>query len=203
MCRPSASRRPLSSAAPSRRTLPRRAARRRRAARASDDLPEALGPMMPRPWPAASAKLTSCTTSFCSPGGAALAASTDEARLRRAAAASARSAAGSSASSFVSRAQLWRAATKPRQLAMASSTGAERARSQDRAGDDDAGRRLLVDDEIGADRQARRTAASCATPWRSRRGRRPTSLAALLRLHVAAVCLAPRSPMRRPMPMAP
>ena len=78
---------------------------------------------MPSPWPLASVKLTSCTTSFCSPGGAALAASTDRLAVG-AGSGIGWYCAGRSASSFFSRCQLWRAATKPRQLAMARSTGA-------------------------------------------------------------------------------
>ena len=100
------------------------ASRRRRAARASEDLPEALGPMMPSPLPALSEKATSCTTKRWTPGGVALTPSTEKVALGRGSAigASPRRAAPPRARSR--RFQLWRAATKPRQLAIASSTGA-------------------------------------------------------------------------------
>ena len=61
--------------------------------------------------------------------------------------------AGICSSSRLRRCQLWRAATKPFQCAIARSTGASARALEDRAGDDDAGGRLLVDDEIGADRE--------------------------------------------------
>jgi hypothetical protein len=91
--------------------------------RASEDLPDALGPITPRPLPALSVKATSCTTKRCAPGGAALTPSTLSAALGRGSCSGA-SRGGNAAMSSISRFQLWRAATKPRQLAIASSTGA-------------------------------------------------------------------------------
>ena len=44
---------------------------------ASEDLPAALGPMMPRPSPLLSVKATSCKTTRLSPGGLALTDSTE------------------------------------------------------------------------------------------------------------------------------
>ena len=88
-----------------------------------DDLPDALGPMMPSPCPALSVKLTSWTTSRCTPGGAPTTFSTTRLVL------GAGKAIGSGPLSVAARnsdnrRQLWRAETKPRQLAIASSTGA-------------------------------------------------------------------------------
>ena len=91
--------------------------------RASDDFPDALGPMMPRPLPALSAKATSCTTGLRLPGGTALAASTDRLARGRGNASGALRAGIATRSSF-NRRQAWRAATKPFQLAIATSTGA-------------------------------------------------------------------------------
>ena len=105
------------------RTWPRTGCHRPTSSRASEDLPDALGPMMPSPLPARSTKLTSCTTSFCTPGGAAETFST--ARFATGACSGIRSfCAGNTASSRFSRAQPWRAAWKPFQLAIARSTGA-------------------------------------------------------------------------------
>ena len=119
-------RRPIDRA-PRRRAGPCRgaASRRRRAARASDDLPEALGPMMPRPLPALSEKVDILHDEALDAGRR----SRSRPRPRRS-----RSAAAAAIGGFPRRAapraarsrrfQLWRAATKPRQLAIASSTGA-------------------------------------------------------------------------------
>ena len=57
MCRPSASGDHWSSAAPSNRTLPRTGCHAPTINRAKDDFPEALGPMMARPSPLLSAKV--------------------------------------------------------------------------------------------------------------------------------------------------
>src|ERR1700735_3906895 len=64
-------------AAPSSRTLPRNGCHTPTSARTSEDLPDPLGPMMPRPLPASSAKVTSWTMIFWSPGGTMATASTD------------------------------------------------------------------------------------------------------------------------------
>ena len=55
-----------------------------------------------------------------------------------------------------SRRQLWRAATKPLQLRDRELDRRQRPRAQDRARDDDAGGRLLLDHQIGADAEHRR-----------------------------------------------
>ena len=92
--------------------------------RASDDFPDAVGPITPSALPAASEKFTSWHTIFCSPGGATAAFCTTSVfaggcsgigslRARQVA-----RAAATAAASFAAR------ATKPRQLAMARSTGA-------------------------------------------------------------------------------
>ena len=73
---PSASDDHWSSAAPSRRTLPRTGCQTPTSMRASDDLPEPLGPMMPSPLPRSSVRLTSCTTTFWVPGATTAAFST-------------------------------------------------------------------------------------------------------------------------------
>src|SRR4029077_11515722 len=112
---------------------------------------EPLGPMMPSPCPASSLKAISWTTTFWTPGGAPLMPSTERRWVGGCSGIGA-ARAGSATSSLFRRAQAERAAVKPRQLAMARSTGAS-ARGQDRAGDDDAGARLLVDHQIGADRE--------------------------------------------------
>ena len=72
-----------SSAAPSSRTLPRTGRQTPTSTRASEDLPEALGPIMPSPLPALSAKATSCTTRRCAPGGDGAHALDRQARARR------------------------------------------------------------------------------------------------------------------------
>ena len=98
----------------------------RRASLVSEGLKEALepalGPTTPTALPAFSVKLTSCTTSFCSPGGATPNASAVNVCVG-AGSSSRGAAAGIAANSWPSRCQLWRAATKPFQLAMARSSG--------------------------------------------------------------------------------
>ena len=103
--------------------MPRKAGHTPTRARTSEDLPEAEGPITPSPCPACSAKVTSCTTSRGVPGGATLTPSTLSPRLG-AGSACGWPAAGIRPSSSDSRAQDWRACTKPFQLAMASSAGA-------------------------------------------------------------------------------
>ena len=92
-------------------------------ARTSDDLPDALGPTMPSPWPGFSAKEASCTTTCCSPGGATVMTSTARA-LHGGGSGVFSSSAGSCAQCCCRRFQPCRAATMPFQWAMASSTGA-------------------------------------------------------------------------------
>jgi hypothetical protein len=92
--------------------------------RTSDDLPEALDPTTPTALPAFSVKLTPCTTSFCAPGGATPNVSTVNACAGAGSSIRA-AAAGIAANSWPSRCQLWRAATKPFQLAIARSIGAK------------------------------------------------------------------------------
>jgi hypothetical protein len=103
--------------------VPRNGAHTPTSMRASDDLPEAVGPMMPSAFPPVSVKFTSWQTIFCSPGGvtAAFCTTTDFeggcngiGSLRGA----------SWPSNRDSRCQLCRAPMKPRQLAIARSTGA-------------------------------------------------------------------------------
>ncbi len=91
--------------------------------RARQLFPDPLGPMTPRPLPACSDRLTSWIATFSLPGGTTATPST--ARLLT----GGRSAIGaicegSMASRSVRRFQLCRAPTKPRQLAIARSTGA-------------------------------------------------------------------------------
>ena len=64
--------RPLVESAPSSRTLPRTGVQTPTKRRASEDLPDALGPMMPSPWPLLSVNDASCTTSLVLPGGVTL-----------------------------------------------------------------------------------------------------------------------------------
>src|SRR5580704_7704742 len=52
------------------RTLPRAGVQTPTSRRASDDFPDAVGPITPSALPAVSEKFTSWHTSFCSPGGA-------------------------------------------------------------------------------------------------------------------------------------
>ena len=152
--------------------------------------PMPLGPMMPRPLPACSGKLTSCTTIFCSPGGTTLTFSTDEASRRR-----------------LQRHRVRLRRQQREQLGQplpalprgdeAAPVGdreidrRQRARAQDRAGDDDAGGRLLIDHEIGADARARPTAASCAAPCDSRAEAAGDVAGAALARQVLGVGLAP------------
>ena len=108
--------------------------------------------------------------------------------------------AGSMASNSVSRCQPWRAATKPRQFAIAVIHRRECARAQDRAGDHDAGGRLLEDHEIGADRQHARLRASCAERATAIRSRRPRRWRAV---DSPGSCCWPRSSERRTRPVIP
>ena len=148
------------------------ASTRRRAARASEDLPEALGPMTPRPCPALSAKATSCTTRRWRARRRGADALHRQARARRRQRHRFASAAARPPSSSTSRCQLWRARDEALPVGDRQLDRRERARGQDRARDDDAGGRLLLDHEIGADARAPPTAAPCAAPSRRRRGRR-------------------------------
>jgi hypothetical protein len=86
-------------------------------------LPDALGPMMPRPFPADSAKLTSWTIAFWSPGATIEIAST-ESLLTGGCSRVGADRCGMVCSSWLSRCQLCRAATKLFQCAIARSTGA-------------------------------------------------------------------------------
>ena len=79
--------------------------------------------MTPSPLPALSEKATSCTTKRWAPGGVALTPSTERVARGRGSAIGA-SRVGQRRQELGKRFQLWRAATKPRQLAIASSTGA-------------------------------------------------------------------------------
>src|SRR5690242_16545690 len=65
------------SAAPSRQIFPLARGHTPTSARASDDLPEPLGPMMPSAVPAEMAKLASATAGEDAPGGETLAFSTE------------------------------------------------------------------------------------------------------------------------------
>ncbi len=105
------------------RTLPRTGTHTPTMSRASDDLPDALGPMMPSACPAFNTKLTSCTTTRCTPGGAAATLSTIR-FVRGAGSVIGSPSCASTPSNSDRRRQLWRADTKAFQLAIASSTGA-------------------------------------------------------------------------------
>ena len=120
--------------------------------RARLDLPDPLGPMMPSPLPALSTKLMLAATSRCVPGGATLAESTVSVWLG----------AGSDIGAACDREQSEQLVERVPALPGRDETlpvgdrkvdRRERARAQNRAGDDDAGGRLLVDDEPGADRE--------------------------------------------------
>ncbi len=86
-------------------------------------MPDALGPITPRPWPAWRAKLASCSTIRRAPGGATLTPSTWRV-LTGAGRAWGRVASGRRPNRSERRRQLCRAATKLFQWAMASSAGA-------------------------------------------------------------------------------
>ena len=148
-------------------------------ARARDDLPDALGPITPSAWPALSWKATPWTTSRWLPGGFTLTASSVSEAAGVGSSMRAGSA-GSMPSRPLRRRQLWRAAMKPRQLAIATSTGAsardvriELAMMMPADG-------LLIDHQLGADPQHRRLqrhAQDLATAPPSRRRCRPRAAA--------------------------
>ena len=87
----------------------------------------------------------------------------------------------------MSRRQLWRAATKLRQLRDGELDRRQRARGQDRAGDDDAGGGLLADHQIGADAEHGRLQDHAQDAGDSAASRPPMSADALLGGEVAAV----------------
>ena len=180
-----------------------RASRRRRARARARILPEPLGPMTPSAVPAASAKLDIVHDAALPPGGTS-ADARRRAGLRAAAAARIGSArAGSAAAASASRRQLCRAATKLAPVGDRQLDRRQRARRQDRAGDDDAGGRLLLDHQIGAERRARRTAAPCRSSLRQRcRSRRRRRTPLLARQIVARSTSPQRSAMRPRMPSA-
>ncbi len=123
MQRPSASADHWSGVAPSKRMMPRAGFQTPTSARASDDLPEPLGPMTPSADPAASLKVTPCSTAELLPGGAMLSAVTrSDCEGRGSSVCSCSTGALLSASESMR--QACRADTKERQLAIASSTGA-------------------------------------------------------------------------------
>src|SRR5258708_20227322 len=76
MCVPSTSDDHWSNVHPSRRTLPRNGCHTPTSRRASEDLPEPVGPITPRALPPSSFNDTSCDISLALPGGAPLAFST-------------------------------------------------------------------------------------------------------------------------------
>ena len=160
-----------SRAAPSIRILPWAAGQTPTMARASEDFPDALGPITPSPWPALSWKATPWTTSRLVPGGLTLTRFERERRggLRQLHA------------RLVGRQHAEQAIEAPPALARRDEAAPvgdrhldrrQRARRQDRARDDDAGRGLLVDHEIGADARAPPTAAPCAGRAKARPCRR-------------------------------
>ena len=103
--------------------LPRTGVHTPTSMRASDDLPDAVGPITPSALPPVSEKLTSWQTMVGPPGTATAAPCTTSVRAGGCNGIGA-FCTGRCASKFASRAQLCRAATKPRQLAIARSTGA-------------------------------------------------------------------------------
>jgi hypothetical protein len=105
------------------RTLPRAGVQTPTSRRASDDFPDAVGPITPSALPAVSEKFTSWQTIFCSPGGATAAFCTTSV-FAGACSAIGATCGGRCVKRCESRFQLCLAATKPRQLAMARSTGA-------------------------------------------------------------------------------
>ncbi len=109
-------------------TAPRKLGQTPISARASEDLPEALGPTTPSALPARTVKVTSAKVMRWTPGGPPARFSA-ESRSRGAGSARGSPVSGSTFRRSLSRAQLWRADTKPRQLAMASSRVQAPARS--------------------------------------------------------------------------
>src|SRR5262249_38201216 len=91
--------------------------------RASDDLPAALGPITPRPFPRCNFNDRSRTTGFCAPGGTMLAFSMTIVFWGGCNGIGSVSG-GNVASRFLRRSQLFRAATQPLHLAVAESIGA-------------------------------------------------------------------------------
>ncbi len=152
MLRPSASDDHWSSVAPSRRMTPRAGAQMPASARASEDLPEPLGPMTPSAIPALSVKPTSCSATAWLPGGATLSAVT-RSDWRGAGSGTRDGSAGDTASAPASRRQLCRAATKVRQLAIACSIGASARDVMMVAAMITPGARLLSDHQKGAERE--------------------------------------------------
>ncbi|MNY40708.1 hypothetical protein D3C86_1754660 [compost metagenome] len=92
--------------------------------RESVDLPEPEGPITPSAFPALTTKPRPVTVGFLSPGGTMVTFSTRNS-FSGFGSAMAAALAGICAKSSLSRAQLWRAATKDFQLEMARSTGAK------------------------------------------------------------------------------
>ncbi len=104
--------------------MPRAGAQTPTSMRASEDFPDAVGPITPSALPAVNVKLMSWETILGWPGGATAAFCTTSVRdggLSGIGAASG----GRCPSNLDKRCQLCRAPTKPRQLAMAISTGAK------------------------------------------------------------------------------
>ena len=120
--------------------------------RASEDFPDAVGPITPSALPAASVKLTSWQTIFCWPGGdngRVLHHERARRRLERHRFGRGRQVAEQSRQPLPALPRADKAAPiGDRQI-----DRSERARAEDRAGDDDARRRFLIDHEPGADRQ--------------------------------------------------
>src|SRR5262245_5942639 len=124
MCRPSAAGIHWVMAAPSSRTQPPAAGQTPTIARTRDDLPEPLGPAIASALPALSLKLAPRTTGLWAPGGVTL--NPSIASTWAGAGSSSRAAgAGIAENRSSSRRQPWRAATKPFQLAIATSIGAK------------------------------------------------------------------------------
>src|SRR5262249_44501326 len=109
--------------APSSRTYPREGRHTPTSARASVDLPEALGPMIPSALPAFTANATPCTAGFSDPGGVTLIVSTISA-CDGAGNCNFETSGGNTRNNADNRDQLCRATTKPFQLTIHMSTGA-------------------------------------------------------------------------------
>src|ERR1700758_3073676 len=123
MWRPRKSGDHCASEAPSKQTLPRLGAQYPTNIRASDDFPEALGPMTPRPFPLCNFRDKLSMTGFCAPGGTTVAFSTARTSLGGCNGTGSMSG-GSVANNRLSRSQLCRAEAQPLQWAIAISIGA-------------------------------------------------------------------------------
>ena len=178
------------------------AARRRPAARASDDLPEPLGPMMPRPLPASSSNVTSLHDDLLDRRAApALTLSTVSVVTGGCSGIGARCR-GQDRQQLVQPVPALPRGDEALPVGDREIDRRQRARAQDRARNDDAGGGLLVDHQVGADGEHGRTAASCAALWRPRRGRRRRRSPLLAAHDIAGWPRDQRAAMRPAMPMA-